>query len=778
MTDTLMGAGSVEANVIPQERAPTLRAGQAPRASVGISPSVGTPLDRVDGRLKVTGGARYAAEFPTANVAYAVIVTSTVPVGRITSIDTKAAEAVPGVVRVITHLNAPRLPMKKQGMLVTNALSLMQDDGVRYNGQPVALVVADTLERATDAASLVKVRYGSTRRPTLDMRANKGTGYAPPPGFGGSPDSKHGNVQAGLAQAEVKIDAVYTTPIENHNPMEPHATIAAWEGDKLTVWDATQYVMGERDSLAGIMGVAPENVHVVSHFVGGGFGCKGLMWSQVPLAAMAARVVNRPVKLVLTRRQMFGPVGGRPQTEQHVILGATRDGTLTSVRHESVSHTSRFEDYTESCANVTRMLYASPNIETSHRLVKLDLGAPTFQRAPGEAPGTYALESAMDELAASLSMDPVELRLKNYAETDPTSGKPWSSKSLRECYRVGAEKFGWARRSATPGAMRDGNVLVGYGMASATYPTMRMPASASVRLSTDASGTVRALVQTASQDLGTGTYTVMTQLAADALGLPPEQVRFELGDSRMPPSPVSGGSMTAASTGSAVHAACTSAREKLAALAIADTASPLHGALASAVSAADGRLFMTNDSSKGEPIAALLRRQPNGMVEAKADTAPSRDAAAHSSHAFGAVFVEVRVDRELGEIRIPRVVAAYGAGKILNAKTARSQLQGGIVWGIGMALEEETLVDPRTGRYVNADLAEYHVPVNADIGSLDVTLVNEVDPYVNPIGVKGIGEIGITGVAAAIANAVYNATGTRVRDLPITLDKVMGGTRV
>ncbi len=744
----------------------------------GAAPSVGAPIDRVDGRLKVTGGARYAAEFPTANVVHAVIVTSTVPVGRIASIDTKAAEAVPGVIKVMTHLNAPKLPMKKVGMFGTEALSLMQSDIVRYNGEPIALVIADTLERATDAASRVTVRYGGTRKPRLDMHAAKATGYAPPPGFGGQPDSKRGDVSAGLASAEVKVDAQYTTPIENHNPMEPHATIAAWEGDKLTVWDATQYVIGERDSLAGIVGLAPENVRVVSHFVGGGFGCKGLMWSHVPLAAMAAREVGRPVKLVLSRRQMFGPVGARPQTEQRVVLGAKRDGTLTAVRHESVSHTSRFEDYTESCANVTRMLYAVPNQVTTHRLVKLDLGHPTFQRAPGEAPGTFALESAMDELAISLGMDPLALRLKNYAEKDPESGKPWSSKSLRECYRIGAEKFGWARRSMAPAANRDGEILVGYGMASATYPTYRFPASASVRLTAGGADDVRALVQSAAHDLGTGAYTVMTQVAADALALAPEQVRFELGDSRMPPSPVAGGSMTSASTGSAVHQACTATRDKLVSLAIADIASPLHGALATAVNAADGRMFLTGDSAKGESYAALLRRQPNNTVEVRTDSAPGRESQAYSSHAFGAVFAEVLVDRDLGEIRIPRIVAAYGAGKILNAKTARSQLQGGIVWGIGMALEEETLVDHRTGRYMNADLAEYHVPVNADIGSIDVTFVDEVDPYVNPIGVKGVGEIGITGVAAAIANAVFNATGVRVRELPITLDKVLAGVRV
>ena len=424
------------------------------------------------------------------------------------------------------------------------------------------------------------------------------------------------------------------------------------------------------------------------------------------------------------------------------------------------------------------MLYAVPNQVTTHRLVKLDLGHPTFQRAPGEAPGTFALESAMDELAISLGMDPLALRLKNYAEKDPESGKPWSSKSLRECYRIGAEKFGWARRSMTPAANRDGEILVGYGMASATYPTYRFPASASVHLTAGGADDVRALVQSAAHDLGTGAYTVMTQVAADALALAPEQVRFELGDSRMPPSPVAGGSMTSASTGSAVHQACTATRDKLVSLAIADVASPLHGALATAVSAADGRVFLTGDSAKGESYAALLRRQPNNTLEVRTDSAPGRESQAYSSHAFGAVFVEVRVDRDLGEIRIPRIVAAYGAGKILNAKTARSQLQGGIVWGIGMALEEETLVDHRTGRYMNADLAEYHVPVNADIGSIDVTFVDEVDPYVNPIGVKGVGEIGITGVAAAIANAVFNATGVRVRELPITLDKVLAGVRV
>jgi xanthine dehydrogenase YagR molybdenum-binding subunit len=710
--------------------------------------TVGTPMDRVDGRLKVTGGARYAAEFPVANLAYAVIVQSTVPTGRIAAIDTTAASRAPGVIRVMTHHNTPKVPAVKPSFLSTNALSLLQNDRVNYNGQPIAVVVADTFERATDAASLVRVRYADTGKPTLDLEAAKDTAYKPTKDR--SADSAHGSVAAGLAAAEVKVDAHYTTPIENHNPMEPHATTAVWEGGNLTVYDATQYVMGVRDMLSQLVGVDPTKVRVISHFVGGGFGCKGLMWSQVPLAAMAARAVNRPVKLVLTRRQMYGPVGARPQTSQHVVLGAKRDGTLTAVQHDSVSHTSRYEDYTETCAAVTRMLYACPNIETTHRLVKLDLGAPTFQRAPGEAPGTFALESAMDELAHALAMDPVELRLKNYAEQDPDSGRPWSSKSLRECYRVGAERFEWAKRSREPGTMREGDVSIGYGMASATYPSFRMPASVSLRLSADNGGMVRALVQTSSQDLGTGTYTIMTQLAADGLGLTPQQVRFELGDSRMPPSPVSGGSMTAASTGSAVDAVCREARKQLAAQGV------------------------TNEAS----LAAFLARRPDRSFTVTASSAPGKESEGYASHAFGAVFAEVRVDRELGEIRVPRIVAAYGAGRILNAKTARSQVQGGITWGIGMALQEETLVDPRMGRYVNADLAEYHVPVNADVGTLDVTFIEEVDDHVNPIGVKGIGEIGITGVAGAIANAVFNATGVRVRDLPITLDDVLGTARV
>ena len=699
--------------------------------------SVGEPINRIDGRLKVTGAAKYSAEMPAANMSYAVIVQSTVANGRITKIDTRNARAVPGVIEILTHENAPKLPPQKANPPASRVLSLLQDADVHYNGQPIALVIADTLEHATEAAHRVKATYSSTK-PVVEMKA--GAEYKPAESMGRKPDSLRGDVGAGLAKADVRVEHTYSTPIENHNPMEPHSTVVVPDGDKLTVYDATQYVVGDRDTIAKTLGLSPENVRLVCYFTGGGFGCKGSVWSHVPLAAMAARVVQRPVKLVLSRRQMYGPVGARPETEQKITLGALRDGTLTAIRHESTSHTSRFEDFLEPAAMQTRMLYECPNIETKHRLVKLDVGTPTFQRAPGHATGTYALESALDELAVALDMDPLALRLKNYAEKDPESGHPWSSKSLRECYRVASEKFGWSKRIAKPTSMRDGNVMIGYGMATATYPTNRQKASAIVYL-TEQNGRVQAVVQSATQDIGTGTYTVMTQIAADALGLPVEQVRFELGDSRMPPSPVSGGSMTAASTGSAVNDVCKEARRRL-----------------------DAQMA-AGQSLSANPLTVTL------------DSAPGSERQQYSMHSFGAVFAEVRVDRDLGEIRVPRIVGAYGAGRILNAKLAHSQLVGGVVWGVGMALEEETIVDRKTGRYLNADLAEYHVPVNADIGQLDVSFVDEDDKVVNPIGVKGIGEIGITGVAAALANAVYNATGVRVRDLPITLDKVFAAKR-
>jgi len=572
-----------------------------------------------------------------------------------------------------------------------------------------------------------------------------------------------------LATAAVKVEQTYTTPVENHNPMEPHATTAVWQGDHLLLYDATQGVFGAKKKVAAVLGISPENVRIMSYFVGGGFGCKGSVWAHVVLAAMAARQVNRPVKLVLGRMQMFGPVGFRPETMQQVSLGATREGKLTALRHAGTSITSTFDEFIEPVAKTARMIYACPHIETSHRLVRLNVGTPTYMRAPGEASGSFALESAMDELAYALKIDPIELRLRNYAEVDPDKKLPWSSKSLRECYQQGAARFGWQKRNPTPRSMRDGDTLIGWGMATATYPTNRSPASAIAQIKAD--GT--AVVRSGSQDIGTGTYTVMTQIAADALGMPIEKIQFELGDTNLPETPVSGGSQTAASVGSAVHLAGTAARSKLLQLALTDRASPLYGAAAEDVIAQNSGFTLKNKAAKAETYGAILARHGLKTIEARADAKPGEEKEKYSMHSFGAQFAEVRVNPASGEVRVSRWVGAFGVGRLLNAKTANSQLIGGIVYGIGMALMEHTVMDPNRGRVVNADLAEYHVPVNADVPPIDVIFVDEHDPHVNPIGVKGIGEIGITGTAAAIANAVYHATGQRIRDLPITLDKLL-----
>jgi xanthine dehydrogenase YagR molybdenum-binding subunit len=732
----------------------------------------GQPLDRTDGIAKVTGSARFSAEHAHPRLAHAVMVTSTISSGRIGAIDTAAAEKMNGVLVVMTHLNAPRLP--KGGRAAAGAppagrtLTLLQDDAVHFNNQPIAVVVADTLEHAREAASQVRPRYQATTS-ELDFNAAKKSGHAPDKVQAEEADSQRGDFAGGLRDAASRIDAVYRTPPEHHNPMEPHATIAVWDGDHLTLYDSTQYVSGVQNTVAKTFGIAPEKVRAICPFTGGGFGSKGSTWSHVVLTAMAAKMTGRPVKLQLERPQMFGPVGGRPNTEQHLVLAAQSDGRLTAMRHDVVSSTSMIEDWTEPSAIVTRMLYTVPNQATSHRLAKMNIGTPTFMRAPGESTGTYALESAMDELAFELKIDPVQLRLQNYAESDPKDGKPWSSKSLRECYRIGAEKFGWNKRNPQPRSMRSGNTLIGMGMATATYPSKRSPASAVARILPD--GT--AVVQSGSQDLGTGTYTVMTQVAADALGLPMNKVRFELGDSTMPKAPVSGGSQSAASVAPAVQAACTAARAELVGMAAADPESVLSGLPREQIDVVDGWLVNRTLPSQREPIAAVLARRGGAPIEATVESKPDEAAEKFSMHSFGAVFVEVHVDTDLGEIRVPRIVATYGVGQLLNEKTGRSQLMGGIVWGVGMALLEKSEYDPRTGRIVNANLGEYHVPVNADIGTIDITVLDEKEDKINALGVKGIGEIGITGVAAAIANAVFHATGKRVRDLPITLDKVM-----
>jgi xanthine dehydrogenase YagR molybdenum-binding subunit len=733
---------------------------------------LGAPINRTDGWAKVSGAARYSAEHTLPGMAHAVLVTSSIPSGRVLRIDADSAAQVPGLLLLMTHENVMPLPdATKSGKVQPpfgRVLSLLQDDQVHYNNQPIGVVVADTLEHAREAAARLRIEYEAAPA-VLDFEQAKAHTHPPDKVLGEPADSARGHLQTGLLSGSVRLDQAYTTPYENHNPIEPHATVAAWDGDRLTLYDSTQYNMGVQRIVAETLGIAHEQVTVLCPYTGGGFGCKGSVWSHVVLAAMAARQAGRPVKLVLDRNQMFGPVGTRPITEQRMRFGAMSDGRITGSSHDVLAYTSMIEDWIEPSALITRMLYESPNQETTHRLARMNLGTPTFMRAPGEATGSFALEAAMDELSYELGIDPVELRLRNYTERDPQKELPFSSKSLRQCYEIGAERFGWSRRNPQPRSMRDGDKLVGLGMATATYPTRRSPAGATVVIDPDG----QVVARSATQDLGTGTYTVMTQVAADGLGVPVTDVRFELGDSRMPVAPVSGGSTTVSSVSSAVQAAAHALRLKLTGIAVADARSPLHGALPDEVCAEDGWLFLQREPVKRERMSSIVKRHGKGPVEATANTEPGDETNKFSMHAFGAVFVEVHVDELLGEIRVPRVVGVYGVGRLLNKKTGYSQLMGGIVWGIGMALFEETVFDLRNGRAVNGNLAEYHVPVNADVGAIDVQVVDEDEPYANPLGAKGIGEIGITGVAAAISNAVYHATGKRVRSLPITLDKVL-----
>jgi xanthine dehydrogenase YagR molybdenum-binding subunit len=731
--------------------------------------ALGQPLDRTDGAAKVQGAARYAGDFALPRMAHAMLVQSTVPAGR-ASVDAGEARRMPGVLDVMTPANAPRLAATEEGESPLRVLSLLQDDRVHYNGQPVALVVARTPEQARDAAHRVLVRY-AREDARLDFAALRKTAVKPARANQHPTDVRWGDFDAGLRDAAAKVDAVYATPPQYHNPLEPHATLAQWEGGRLTVYDSTQGVFGCRTTLARHFGLAPEDVRVLSPFVGGGFGCKGSAWSHVVLCAMAARLAGRPVKLVLDRPQMFGPVGGRPRTEQRLVLGATREGRLSALSHAVLTETSLLEDWVEPSAAATRVLYACANGDTRHRLVRLNRGTPTFQRAPGEASGTFALEVALDELAERLDLDPLELRLRNDTDRTPAEGKPFSSRNLRECYLQGAERFGWSRRPRRPGTLREGDWRIGYGMATATYPANRSKAAALAILQPDGSAVVRA----GTQDIGTGTYTVMTQVAADALGLPVDRVRFELGDTRFPETPVSGGSQTVASVGSAVHAACMALRERLLAAALAGEDSPFRGEAPAGLATDQGWIASSGTPSRRESYASVIARHGGQPIEARVETpAPKEAKERFALHSFGAVFAEVRVDRDLGTLRLERLHGTYDVGRRLNEKLATSQLMGGIVWAASFALFEDALFDLATGHVANANLAEYHVPVNADIGEVDVRFVDSQDLHLDPLGARGIGEIGITGMTAAIANAVWHATGTRVRNLPIRLDALLG----
>ncbi len=729
---------------------------------------IGKPIDRIDGRLKVTGAAKYAAEFPVPNVVHAVLVQSTIAAGSIIGFELSEAQGMPGVLAIITPDNAGKLTTPKT---VPQAVAgpLLQDHDVLYNGQHIAVVVAENLDQALAAAARVKTHY-TTGEAATSMDALLGQAYTPKNFRNGErpPDSRRGDPDGAFSTGAVKLDMTYVTPVEHHNAMEPHATIAAWNGNKLTVWTATQGISGAQGTLAGQFGLDKADVRVICPYVGGGFGSKGNTWPPATLAALAARVVRRPVKLVLTRAQMFTSNGYRPRTVQTLKIAAQADGTLLSMRHDGISSMSQpvLGEFVEPVALATEMLYACPNVAISHRLVALNAALPTYMRAPGEASGVYALEAAMDEMAVALKMDPIEFRLRNYAETDPHDQRPFASKALRACYEQGARAFGWDKRSAEPRSMRDGHSLIGWGFATSTYPTNRRPAEVAVRMNRDGS----VVVQCGTQDLGTGTYTVMSQVASDTLGVPIQRIRFELGDSSLPPAPVSGGSTTAASVAPAVQAACLELLNRIKDLALGDPRGGWQGQSRDALQVKDGQVV---GSGRQVPIIALLDATKTPSVAVTVKSGPAGEQKKFSMHAFGAQFAEVRIDADLGTIRVSRFVGAFDGGRILNAKTARSQLIGGITYGIGMALLEETLVDGETGRIVNANVAEYVMPVNADVPDIETIIVENDELNSNPMGVKGIGELPMVGVAAAIANAVYHATGVRVRKVPIRIEDVL-----
>jgi xanthine dehydrogenase YagR molybdenum-binding subunit len=718
--------------------------------------AIGQPLSRVDGPPKVSGEAKYAGEFAFADLAYGALVLATIPAGRISGLDTAAAEQAPGVLAVMSHENAPRLPyhhFEKRPAVDPKSgdqLEVFQDAEVRFNGQPIAVVIAETQEQADHAAGLVRVTYEAGEAQT-GFDPARGRPPSEETAKGGRPgDTSRGDADAAFARAPVQVAVSYLQPREHHNAIEPHVTIARWEGERLTLFDKTQWVENDRDEIAHVFGMPKENIRVISPYVGGAFGSALRTWPHVTVAILAAKRVGRPVRVELTRKQLYSAVGFRPHTEQRVALGAEPDGRLTAVIHEAFGETSTYEEYAEVTMNPARVTYSCPNVRTRYRLVEINTNSPCPMRAPGTVTGNLALEMAMDELAVALGMDPVELRLKNYAERDEAKDLPWSSKELAACYHTAAERFGWSARNPKPRSMRTGRDLVGFGMATALYPAHRSKARASVTLF--ANGT--ALVRTSASDMGPGTYTSMTQVAAETLGLAPEQVRFEIGDTDYPYAPVHGGSITMASVGTAVQAACKAALDKLASEAGEDGLGEGGG-------------------DRAALIAQSLRRLGRDSLVAEAGAGPGDETKNYSSSAFGAVFAEVRVDPDFGTVRVPRMVGAYDVGRVVNPKTARSQCIGGMTQGLGMALLEQAEWDERFGRVMNSNLAEYLLPVCADVPELDVTFVPSEDLIFNPLGVKGLAEVTICGVGAAIANAVFHATGRRVRDLPILPEKLL-----
>jgi len=734
--------------------------------------SIGQPLTRRDGFLKVTGGATFAADNRPEGMLHAVIAVSRIARGRVTHLDVAAAKAHPGVVDVMVPGNAPKLaadPDAKNDPF-TFRLDLLQNDKVRYAHQPIAVVIAQTLEAATEGAELLAPRY-ETEAPRIGLD----TAEAHKPqtvGAGDKTAATKGDVEAGLAHAERRIEAVYETPAQYHNAMEPHAIVAQWDGDRLTVDTPSQGMAMATMRLAGLFGIDPKNILVRSPFLGGGFGSKGFLSGPQVLGVMAAKHVGRPVKLVLRREQMFGPVGHRAETRQTLRLGTDGSGALTALDHHTLTATSSFDDFYEPASALSRYLYKAPALSTGHSGVRVDTGTPLFMRAPGEASGSAALEAAIDEMAEACGMDPLAFRFANYAEAEPISERPFSSKALRECYEQGAARFGWERRSSAPRSMRDAaGRLVGWGVGTALFPALMMQAEARAEIRADGSGTVAI----GAHDMGQGAWTALAQIAADGLGIDLDRLDFRSGSSDLPNGGIAGGSAHTATAGAAIHSASAAVLAQLSEMATGDERSPLFGAGNAGVYAAGRRLIRRDDESRAESFSDILARAGKDSISASGKGAPdpaSRES--YAMHAHGAVFAEVTVDPDLGQIRVTRLVGAFAAGRIVNPRLVTSQYYGGMIWGVSFALHENAVVDPRSGRVMNPNLGEYHVPVNADVPSIEAILVEEHDPHVNPLGIKGVGEIGITGTAGAIANAVYHATGVRVRKMPITLDKVLG----
>ncbi|WP_296595785.1 xanthine dehydrogenase family protein molybdopterin-binding subunit [Phenylobacterium sp.] len=728
---------------------------------------IGKPVDRYEGPLKVTGTAPYAYEVqPPSPPAYGVMVGATIAAGRIADVDIAAAEASPGVLAVWTHRNVPSQPprgAKAHPRSTAGSSPALENDRVSYFGQPVAFVVADTLENAVAASMLVNLTYEADA-PDVDFAASLDAAGQPP----GEQDVEIGNFEDGFAASGVKLDETWTTPIQNHCQMEPCASIAWWEGDVCVAHTSIQMVKPAQHGLAETLGIDRDAVHLMTRYIGGGFGGKGQTYDDLTLAALAARALKQPVKVAFTRQQMMHGTIHRPATVQRVRLGADKDGRLNAFSLMTWTHCHRSGSFTEHASNFARALYAAPNRLTGHRLVRLDLPHAGPMRAPGEASGTLSLECAMDELAEQLGLDPVDLRIRNEPPVDPENGRPFSQRQLVRCLREGAQLFGWERRTAKPGQVRDGRWLVGMGMAAAIRGNFLLPAKCS--FSVDAEGVIT--VRQGMTDIGTGTYTVLAQIAAETLGVPLGKVVVEIGDSELPPAPGSGGQFGAATAGSAALAAGMNLRKALAELATGDPRSPLYGDDPELVTFQDGVIAIEN---KSETLAALVARAAPEGLTVEGDSRPAADMREWSTQTYGGHFCEVGVDPVTGEVRVRRMLGVFAAGRILNAKTAKSQLTGGMIWGIASALHEGNAVDPRHGSLLAQDLAQYLVTVQADVGELDAIMLDEVDDKANPMGIKGVGELGNSGAGAAVANAIYNACGVRVRDYPITPDKLLAG---